>query len=304
MSKKLYNGQTAFGGPLKALDETGKLGGYVIIFSDGTKKDKSGEYFTPQTKLNNGKIIDGDGVECLYHHGLKFADIDPPLKDTKGVPIEEHEFPAWKTKRDDIGIWAEINMRMNDRYEAAMYHEAKAGRIGTSTGVPNHRIKKDKETGEIQRWPIAEISLTPTPCEPMLNGGVRPIKSLTKEQFPGWDGVIKAIVDAHTPKPEATKEAMSINSETAGGSFIAPPVGAVDFYKSAHQILSTLLVHCDEMGAGFVEGTDDHTMSTGLKGIALQSIGLIEETYAKQFPDQPQLEISYEEVDDLPVKSE
>ena len=54
---------------------------------------------------------------------------------------------------------------MADDYEAAVYRLGSAGKLGFSSGTAAHMIKV-ADDGEILRWPIVEMALTPTPCEP------------------------------------------------------------------------------------------------------------------------------------------
>lgn len=168
-----------FGDALKAMDDSGKVGGYLVRFSDGSKKDLSGEYFTAETYLGSH---DGDGVDTMFHHGQPL-----PIKSnlTKAAIAEleglrDHVFAPVKTKRDTIGIFAETVLNMADEYEKAVFGLVKAGKLGWSSGAVGHLVKK-AESGQIKRWPIGEASITPTPCEP-LNRAM-PVKSLDSIKF-------------------------------------------------------------------------------------------------------------------------
>ena len=168
-----------FGDALKALDDNGKVGGYLVRFSDGTKKDLSGEYFTAETYLG---AHDGDGVDTMFHHGQP---LPVKIKLTKDELAEinkfqDHVFAPVKTKRDAIGIWAETVLDMADEYEKAVYGIVKTGRCGWSSGAVGHLVKKASD-GEIKRWPIGEASITPQPCE-KLNRAI-PIKSFGSLKF-------------------------------------------------------------------------------------------------------------------------
>lgn len=164
-----------FGGSVKALDDSGKIGGYLVRFSDdGEQKDLSGEYFTSKTYLGAN---DGDGVDTMFHHGQPIP-IKSHLTSAVRKEIEaltEHVFAPIKAKRDTIGIWAETVLDMADEYEKAVFGMVKNGKLGWSSGAVGHLVKKS-EDGQILRWPIGEASLTPTPCEP-LNRAIT-IKSL------------------------------------------------------------------------------------------------------------------------------
>jgi hypothetical protein len=157
-----------FGDPVKALDEKGRVGGYLVRFSDdGSQKDLTGEWFTSKTYLGPK---DGDGAEALFEHGF------PVLpKSAKGVDektlkaieaFADRTFQPLKTKRDAVGVFAETVLNIEDEYEKFLFGRVKAGKIGWSSGAAGHRVIKNKD-GEIVRWPIAEGSLTPRPAEPL-----------------------------------------------------------------------------------------------------------------------------------------
>jgi len=169
-----------FGGAIKAIDENGKVGGYLVRFSDsGKNKDLSGEYFTSKTFLGSR---DGDGVDTIFHHGQPLP-VKANLTKTAMAELDalrDHVFAPVKTKRDAVGIWAEAVLDLSDEYEKAVYGLAKAGKLGWSSGAVGHLVKKTSD-GQITRWPIGEASMTPTPCEP-LNRAVA-VKSLEGIKF-------------------------------------------------------------------------------------------------------------------------
>lgn len=153
-----------FGGAIKALDENGRVGGYLVTFSDAERKDLDGDYFDAKTYLGAG---DGNGRDVLFHHGLPVkADLEH---------LSDHIFPPMKTTRDDIGIFAEVVLDMADKYEKKIYELIKKKKLGWSSGAANHTVKREKD-GYLKRWIIAEGSMTPTPAEPLHR--VVPIQAL------------------------------------------------------------------------------------------------------------------------------
>lgn len=144
-----------FGGEVKALDDSGRVGGYLVRFTDAQHKDLVGDYFTKDTYLG---ARSGDGVDCLFHHGL-------PLKAAFPAEFSDHLFAPLKTKVDDIGVFAETVLDLADAYEKKIHELVIAGKLGWSSGAPPHMVKR-AEDGFLKRWPIAEGSLTPMPCEP------------------------------------------------------------------------------------------------------------------------------------------
>lgn len=174
------------GDTVKVLDDKGRVGGYLVRFSDGKKKDLMGEWFTSKTYLGPK---DGDGAEALFEHGFPVMP-----KDTKGLNADilktlekyaDRTFQPLKTKRDAIGIFAETVLDIEDDYEKFILSRVKAGKIGWSSGAAGHRVVKNAD-GEITRWPIAEGSLTPRPAEPLNKAMTLKhyLKSLAEEDQP------------------------------------------------------------------------------------------------------------------------
>lgn len=193
-----------FGGSIKALDESGKVGGYLVRFSDGTQKDLSGEYFADDTYLG---AHEGDGVDTVFHHGR-------PIKLAPGVAqktaseidaLRDHFFAPVKTKRDAVGIWAETVLNMADEYEKAVFGLVKANKLGWSSGAVGHLVKTEAD-GKITRWPIGEASITPTPCEP-LNRALT-IKSLDAVKY---EPIESEAIPAATDKPKTKTLAAKLN---------------------------------------------------------------------------------------------
>ena len=149
-----------YGGAVKALGD-GKLGGYLVRFSTQNDPDLTGEFFTKDTDF-------GDHVNATvyYQHGL-----DPTIKKRKLGRAE--------LTPDDFGVWAETQLQLRDNYEKFMYEQAKAGKMGWSSGSAPHLVEyepRDKAIW-IKTWPLGlDASLTMTPAEP--RNGVTPLKSL------------------------------------------------------------------------------------------------------------------------------
>ena len=153
------------GDTIKSLGD-GRVGGYLVRFSDASHKDLSGEYFTAKTYYG---AREGDGADCLFHHSLPIKGVNSEFTD--------HIFAPIKTRKDNIGIFAETVLNMSDAYERKVAELVDAGKLGWSSGSAGHACRKAAD-GEITRWIISEGSLTPTPCESHNVGGVRPLKSV------------------------------------------------------------------------------------------------------------------------------
>jgi hypothetical protein len=183
-----------FGGTLKAMDDAGKIGGYLVRFSDdGKQKDLAGEYFTSKTYLGSHE---GNGVDCIFHHAQPIPvknNVSAAMK-KEIAALQDVVFEPVKTKRDAVGIWAETVLDMADAYQAAVFGLVKAGKLGWSSGAVAHMVKRHSD-GQITRWPIGEASITPCPCEP-LNRAVD-MDALRSIKF--VKGIFQEAMDVQTP---------------------------------------------------------------------------------------------------------
>jgi len=138
-----------FGSEIKALGG-GKIGGYLVRFSDASQPDLVGDYFDIKTVFN----LPAD-IPLLYNHGM-----DSTLK--------KRVIGKAKTKIDDVGVWADAQMDLRDEYEKAIYAMAEAGKLGYSSGALSHLVEREPagKSAHIKTWFIGEASLTPTPAEP------------------------------------------------------------------------------------------------------------------------------------------
>jgi HK97 family phage major capsid protein len=138
------------GSAVKALGN-GKIGGYLVRFTDEGSPDLTGDYFTADTEL--GTVAE---LPVLYHHG----------QDTL---IGKRVLGTGKLKKDKIGLWVEAQLAMRDEYEASIYKLAEDGKLGWSSGAVSHLVEREQKSADvawIKMWWVAEASLTPTPAEP------------------------------------------------------------------------------------------------------------------------------------------
>lgn len=116
-------------------------------------KDLDGETFGPDTDL----CIDwfGDsGRPVLYDHGLDAA--------MKTVVVGKQQSYLVQ----DEGVWAESQLRKNAQYRRTIDELIERGALSYSSGAMPHLVTV-KSDGYITRWPWVELSLTPTPANPL-----------------------------------------------------------------------------------------------------------------------------------------
>lgn len=174
------------GGTLKALGDM-RVGGWLVRFSDADHPDLVGDFFTADTNFGNAK-----SSPILLEHSM-----DPSLGDIELGEVEH--------KTMDLGIWVEGKLQARDDYEAflnaqfgeggaekflkSVYSLVEAEKMGWSSGVPGHRVRREAVTDEatgavkayrITKWPLGlDASLTVQPAEPTATA--QAIKSLMEE---------------------------------------------------------------------------------------------------------------------------
>lgn len=134
---------------LKMLGE-GRVGGYLVNWGSPSQKDLQGEYFTPLSSLGLDWYTQRP---VLYHHGL-----DGNVKAAVIGVIDT-------LKADAIGVWAEAQLDLRQKYVLTVLKLVEKGILGWSSGSLPHLVEVERD-GHIKSWPIVEGSLTPTPAEP------------------------------------------------------------------------------------------------------------------------------------------
>ena len=185
-----------FGGEVKALDDSGKIGGYLVRFSTADDPDLAGDFFTKDTDFG---IADRSPIK--YHHGMDSY--------IKGVSLGV----GMHAIKDDVGVWIEGQMQLRNEYEEAIFEMAKQGKLGWSSGTASHLVEREAvgKSWHIKSWPLGlDASLTPTPCEPRTKA--IPLKSylsdLTQETEAKEASAQKASSSVEDVKEVATTKTM------------------------------------------------------------------------------------------------
>ncbi len=162
------------------------LEGYGVIFNT---VDLEGEKFTAETEffLDNIKAI-----PVLWEHTA--TGVDDILGFAKAV------------RKDDVGIWFEMNLKRSNAYVEAVRKFVEKQRLGLSTGALPQTVKRDGK--EIKQWQICEISATVTPAE-FRTLGVNEVKALenilnTSEEAEGLPKGEKPV------QPPATEDVVEV----------------------------------------------------------------------------------------------
>lgn len=157
-----------YGGAVKALGN-GKLGGYLVEFSDPETKtgspDLDRDYFAVDTDYD---LEENKSATVYYDHGR-----DPVLKRRKLAKA--------KMIPDDVGVWVETQLAMRDDYEKAVYRLAELGKLGWSSGTAPHLVERKRvgNFNKILTWPLGDdASLTPMPASHTQTNRVVALKSI------------------------------------------------------------------------------------------------------------------------------
>jgi hypothetical protein len=142
------------GTEIKATDK-GVIKGYAIRFGSSSDTDLEADYFTKNTDYGRPlKKGDKFQMNLYYHHG-------------QDNTIKTYAIGSGIATYDDTGIWFEAQLNMADKYAVMINELAKEGKLGYSSGSAGHLVSRTQKgtSFEVKSWPIAEISLTPTPAE-------------------------------------------------------------------------------------------------------------------------------------------
>lgn len=156
----------AFGGEVKSLDD-GRIGGYLVRFSDADNPDLTGDFFTNDTDFGFAESLTSP---VYLNHTLPLS-----TRDGKSVVVKEAIGKVTLTI-DDVGVLTDAVL-----YNRELYQEMLES-LGWSSGTAAYLVQR-KSAGKAQhitRWPLGlDASLTPIPAEP--KNVVVPFKSLTPE---------------------------------------------------------------------------------------------------------------------------
>ncbi|MBW7879890.1 MAG: phage major capsid protein [Anaerolineae bacterium] len=197
---------------VKALDATGRIGGYLAVWGSADQRDLQDEYFTPATDFGLDWY---ETRPVLYQHAL-----DDAIKTAALGVIDT-------LRKDDVGLWVEAQLDKRNRYVQAVLDLIARGALSWSSGSMPHLVKTAPD-GCIERWVIVEGSLTPTPAEPRLTD-VHTLKAaITALTLPEHGGLMNDMPESRptepispTPKrlPSAVDEAVKSGHIEVGSAY-------------------------------------------------------------------------------------
>ncbi len=197
------------------------IGGPAVVHDDpgGTASDLDGMFFTAQTYLG---ASEGNGADLTFNHTIPIASEEMTEASVAFArALAEHPFRyAIRTLRGDAQTYFEALLDVSDEYEAFVLEMAQAGKLGASSGSAEHLVRVTNRDGQpttfaralqdgfgrIDRWPIAEVAVTPIPAEPRTRS-IMPLRSwraapiAMAESTSGGES-LAVHVHIHTTEPE------------------------------------------------------------------------------------------------------
>jgi hypothetical protein len=158
--------------PRYAIKTLGKnrIGSYGVLWGNESQRDLHREFFT-KTTADMKAIFDAMGaLPWIVHHAG-----DDKVKTFVVGEVDVIE-------EDDIGLWYEAKIKEFEAYRQYVEPFLKDNKMFSSSGTLPAAKRVNKDTGEITRWPIAEMTGTWLPAEyRMLERPISEIKSAYQE---------------------------------------------------------------------------------------------------------------------------
>ena len=191
---------------VKAMPD-GKVSGLGIRF--GTI-DLDGDYFDGETYFGESKEL-----PAMYQHGFD-------------AQIGRRVIGKSRIERvDEMGMWFETQLNLRDEYEKMVYELARAGKLAYSTGTSPHALVTERtEKGRhITQWLLTEISLTPSPAQPLNSvvtlksimpvGDTNPVSEpeAVQDTAANEEGQKEVILQGDTPMNEDTEKAVAVTED-------------------------------------------------------------------------------------------
>lgn len=180
-----------------------RLGGYAVLWGNDTERDLDGEYFDAETAEMTSIFKAVGRLPYLYNHAS-----DQTVKSSVVGVVDVLE-------ADDLGLWYEAQLDVANQYVGAIRGLVGRKALGTRSGtLPNAR--KVEKSGRIARWPIVELSATPTPADPRQRTERPLVEVKSAFQAIGLDVRFPADDEqpAVTAMPEVEKSTATVAGET------------------------------------------------------------------------------------------
>lgn len=142
-----------------------RVGAYGILWGDEARKDFHDEYFTPETEELTSVFKAMGKIPFLFHHGNHEG-----IKSTVIGAVD-------KMEPDEIGLWYEAIILEHQKYQEFVKPLIQQNVLYSSSGT-FPAAKRATRSGQITRWPIAEMTATHMPAEWRMVANNRPIAEI------------------------------------------------------------------------------------------------------------------------------
>jgi HK97 family phage major capsid protein len=217
-------------------------------------EDLTGDRFSKDTDFGGSRPF--VGMPVYYDHALG------------GIKSQIGVVKVWTPSDEGIDVQIELDRR--HKYAADVMKLAEQGALGLSTGALPHLV--ERVDGEIKRWVVGEISLTPTPAEPRTTTEVstKGTTVRTAAEHTGHDDIKTAVHTEETQNTmdnikDAVKAAISelAGEPVAGGTIHnAPAVKAAPAAVESVSPFETNEYH--QAYKSFMRGSEDSSVMNTL----------------------------------------
>jgi len=129
-----------------------RIGAYGMLWGDETNKDLHGEFFTPDTEDTMSVFKAMGAIPFIFHHGK----LDKIKSFVAGRVVH--------METDNVGLYYEAIIKEQELYMEYIKPLIQKQRLFSSSGTLP-AAKKVLKSGNITRWPIAEMTGTHVPAE-------------------------------------------------------------------------------------------------------------------------------------------
>lgn len=157
---------------VKAVGAKG-VGGLIIRHTDPTRPDLTADYFSAATDhylqhIKSTPVLYGHAGDPVIQ-GVPIG-MGVPTLTPQGVELKDGQLEYIQSHANDVEKWFWDQVVLRQEYLDMIMQLIAGKNLGWSTGSSGHLVwreyQKILDVWHITRWPIVEVSLTPTPAEP------------------------------------------------------------------------------------------------------------------------------------------
>ena len=147
-----------YNGHMNAVKLVERTDDYIVVEGLGVPfggpangRDLDNQFFDKDTDF---MLADYASRPLRYQHGMDATVKYAKIGEVKAI------------SETDAGLWVQSQIDLHNDYASMIEEVLGKGALGYSSGAQDSAVKIDWATGHIDRWPIVEMTLTPTPANP------------------------------------------------------------------------------------------------------------------------------------------